>query len=519
MAIAYSLITSTAFHVAAQAARFVYPSFEDSNDMPGALVCNLTIVMSIVFGIAAGVIQGTQESALTKQNPDRYPPSLIKHIMDLRKRGEFSCWALLCCKIGASLDAESDKWHAKREMLRLRATARKSISLSREDGSLHGHTSFRHSFLSPRSAAREAAASPVARAAVSPPPKVSWGDDADAKQEADGGGGVIMMDNGVVMSDATAGGMADGKADGTAVSKEGGYPPLAVLSGYYTREADTAGAAVDAASVEPYAFDLARTLEQREQRHYEGLAAQLSVDGGLTLPYAMAGDGGVDLVPVQHEQRLRGKAGAALQHEYELRRADEHERMRMRLSMQQRQLLHGQVGQTTCSMEQGEGAASAPSAEAMPTRLPPLPQSTYQQAMMLAEPHHPPPGARSISFPAGLSLGLSITTDERGRSMVTDVLPGSAAELYDCNVGAELIAVDGLSTVGMNQSEVLSLLTSLTNAHEAPGAPGAATRTLTLVPAPRSRRRGVDNTAPPMQPSPAPAAAGNRQRARRGGRT
>ena len=64
-----------------------------------------------------------------------------------------------------------------------------------------------------------------------------------------------------------------------------------------------------------------------------------------------------------------------------------------------------------------------------------------------------------LEFDTGASLGLSLTSDRSGRTVVTSVVPGEAADRKGCQVGSVLVEVDGTSVAGMMQPQVLSLLT------------------------------------------------------------
>ena len=64
-----------------------------------------------------------------------------------------------------------------------------------------------------------------------------------------------------------------------------------------------------------------------------------------------------------------------------------------------------------------------------------------------------------LEFDTGASLGLSLTSDRSGRTVVTSVVPGEAADRKGCQVGSVLFEVDGTSVAGMMQPQVLSLLT------------------------------------------------------------
>ena len=69
------LIGNAFFQYATQAARFVWPSYADSQKMPGVLWINLTFVLSILCGISSGILQGCCEGGVRKAHPGRFPPT------------------------------------------------------------------------------------------------------------------------------------------------------------------------------------------------------------------------------------------------------------------------------------------------------------------------------------------------------------------------------------------------------------------------------------------------------------
>jgi len=89
--IATCLCGSVFFHFATQATRLIWTDYISSNLMPGLVPVNVTFVLSIVFAIAAGAIQGAQEKKLKKAHPERYPPGIDQHLKEFYqrwKRGE-----------------------------------------------------------------------------------------------------------------------------------------------------------------------------------------------------------------------------------------------------------------------------------------------------------------------------------------------------------------------------------------------------------------------------------------------
>ena len=478
-AITYLLLASTVSHIATQASRFAYPSFAASNELPGVIVCNVTFAGAVVCGAIAGILQGIQEGALVKSNPDRYPPSLLTHIHQLRKRGEFSCLALLCCKLGRSLEMETHRWHAEKEIARLRDTFSARRSSASAEGASRGSTpaadraSFknRNSFLSPRG-----------RAPASDAPEAM--DEERAGPTAPSASGKVWWDD-----EPKAKGARHAKMDGIAASTVPTCAELEVIHGQYTTgvHAGPGGG--------PMPVDLIGVA--RMHRHPEGCeATDATIDGGLTMlaparlpplvpvnapehalhaPIATRAAGGLSFVPVA-PGGLRGAPGKRLQQEYEFRRAEREHLLRLQLSARERQL-HVQIGETYRLQEElarlRSAAAHPPTAAPMARRLPPL------LPVLPAEASNESERTVTVKFDAGEPLGLSLTTDEHGRATVTNVVAGSAAERHGCVAGSEIVEVDGIRMVGMNRDEVLSLLTSLTMA---PSRQLANTRTLTLLP-------------------------------------
>jgi len=156
------LLSSTASHFATQSSRFIYPSYTASNSMPGVVVCNATFIASMVLGIIAGFVQSTAERQLVKAHPERFPPSLWSHIQDLRQRGEFSCCALLCCRLGTSHDAARTGWHIERELGKL--GERLGVLPERRDSISSSSRSFR----SPREKTTPLSTSPAASVSSAP---------------------------------------------------------------------------------------------------------------------------------------------------------------------------------------------------------------------------------------------------------------------------------------------------------------------------------------------------------------
>lgn len=69
------LIGNAFFQYATQAARVLWPSYADSQTMPGVLWINLTFVLSILCGISSGILQGCCEGGVRNAHPGRFPPT------------------------------------------------------------------------------------------------------------------------------------------------------------------------------------------------------------------------------------------------------------------------------------------------------------------------------------------------------------------------------------------------------------------------------------------------------------
>ena len=65
---------------------------------------------------------------------------------------------------------------------------------------------------------------------------------------------------------------------------------------------------------------------------------------------------------------------------------------------------------------------------------------------------------REVRFEAGTPLGLSLTAEKSGWTVVSRVAPGSAAEARGCKVGGVIVEINGTSIVGLQQAEVLALI-------------------------------------------------------------
>jgi hypothetical protein len=121
--IAIFLCLSVFFHFATQVTRIVWSDYITSNDMPGIIPVNATFLLSIIFAVAAGVLQGHQEKKLMKANPERFPPGISKDIKEfLRKarRGEVRLCSLSAFRdVLRSAREEASMQHVKREATRM----------------------------------------------------------------------------------------------------------------------------------------------------------------------------------------------------------------------------------------------------------------------------------------------------------------------------------------------------------------------------------------------------------------
>ena len=79
--IVFLLMANVIFQYATQAARIIWPSYNDSQAMPGILWINLTFLLSLVPGITSGMAQGCAEGAVRKANPNRFPPTPFESAM------------------------------------------------------------------------------------------------------------------------------------------------------------------------------------------------------------------------------------------------------------------------------------------------------------------------------------------------------------------------------------------------------------------------------------------------------
>jgi hypothetical protein len=74
------------FQYATQLCRFAWPSYNDSQTMPGVLWINLTFVCSILCGISSGIMQGAAEGEVRKAEPGRFPPTPIEFALEAWKK-------------------------------------------------------------------------------------------------------------------------------------------------------------------------------------------------------------------------------------------------------------------------------------------------------------------------------------------------------------------------------------------------------------------------------------------------
>lgn len=302
---------------------------------------------------------------------------------------------------------------------------------------------------------------------------------------------------------------------------------LPVLEGHYTADGPRIELTPSYLSMQ-----LAHLMAQRQQR-----AALTTTDGGLSHPSTapqhlvqqLSAQPGVlggmpfvgralQLMPLERHAAqqtlgLRGAAGEALSRELEYREADREAKYRLEIEARDR-LLHARGGELlvlqneieklqaaaadaaamTADVANGTAVdpeapaigagngADAPAEEAAnapadaPANAPAA--AANETAAVVTETAAQEASAEereTVHFVSGTSFGISITTDESGTSSVTKVVPGSAADAQGCKVGNVLIEVDGKSTIGLSQSEVLELITA------AMGESEGVTLTLTFV--------------------------------------
>jgi len=132
--IASCLCLSVFFHFASQATRLTWTTYHSSNTMPGVVPVNVTFGFSIVFGVAAGIMQGAQEKKLQKANPERYPPGLDSHLTDFIKRwrnGEIRLCSLRTFReLLRQSREEKAKWVIANELQRMKTVQRLNGSMS-----------------------------------------------------------------------------------------------------------------------------------------------------------------------------------------------------------------------------------------------------------------------------------------------------------------------------------------------------------------------------------------------------
>lgn len=122
--ISICLCLSVTMHFATQATRFVWLDYKGSNDpSDGMIPVNVTFVLSIVFAIAGGVVQGTQEKKLMALHPERYPPGLGKAAKDVYlawRRGELKLCSLKAIReISRITKEEKAKHHLASQLQRM----------------------------------------------------------------------------------------------------------------------------------------------------------------------------------------------------------------------------------------------------------------------------------------------------------------------------------------------------------------------------------------------------------------
>ena len=416
--ITFLLLSSTTSHFATQSSRFVYPSFKESNDFPGSLICNVTFGLAVLFGMIAGCVQDRAERQIVKANPGRYPPSIIAHIQDLRKRGEFSWIALLCCKLGSSHEERLALWHMEKELKRMMSRRNSdpnvgsiAPSAAKIAPSLNPFTPRRNQVAPEPLILPEAEHAPEPLALheqmmVDPPPPPQPPV-------------LFEADDRYTMQQATS------------------YPlpPVRPPMSYNQMQHERIG----------------RLLAQRQLMKQMPSAADhwnASTDGGLSssrpsslgFEKAMVGRGhpplvgrAMQLLPLEPQQAQKAMLALTVSSPSPKQPAPKRELKKQKSApVDKRAILQRQL---TASFEE---AALREKAQQYGVR----PNDLY-----------------ILEFDTGASLGLSLTSDRSGRTVVTSVVPGEAADRKGCQVGSVLVEVDGTSVAGMMQPQVLRLLT------------------------------------------------------------
>jgi hypothetical protein len=122
--IAVLLLVAVFFHYANQAAHIYWSSYEESMEGPTAIPVTATFLLSVLFSIIAGAVQGRAESKLIKQSPGKFPPGVwedLKEVVMMVRSGQLKS---LCSP------------QALREFLRLKQASARRFFIAREKSRL-----------------------------------------------------------------------------------------------------------------------------------------------------------------------------------------------------------------------------------------------------------------------------------------------------------------------------------------------------------------------------------------------
>ena len=126
------LCLSVFFHYASQGTRIYWYDHVSSNVMPGTLPINVTFFLSIIFGVAAGIVQGSSEGKLKKKHPDKWPPgasALVKEFYQKWRSGEIRLCSLKTLKeFMAKSKEEKAKWTIANELKRMKTASSSTVA-------------------------------------------------------------------------------------------------------------------------------------------------------------------------------------------------------------------------------------------------------------------------------------------------------------------------------------------------------------------------------------------------------
>lgn len=74
------------FQYVTQACRVVWPSYDESQTVAGAVCINVTFGLAIMLGVTSGIMQGIAEGRLRKQRPDVFPPTTFQYALAAWRR-------------------------------------------------------------------------------------------------------------------------------------------------------------------------------------------------------------------------------------------------------------------------------------------------------------------------------------------------------------------------------------------------------------------------------------------------